>query len=279
MDDPFKAGTFHPTQIGKPDEWTKTPRCVATCLMGDMFHPDVYDKHLLLVFDKIIENATLEKPSIFIIVTKWPERADSFFSSGFGKLMRMKALGLGVEWPIPNMWFLVSCENQIRYNERVRHLENIPAIVRGVSMEPLLGNIDIGNNAGEFLDWVIVGGESGGSGTRPMHPSWPVNILRQCKEMNIPFFFKQWGSWSPENNDSERFSYQNKPDWEHTYGMNGIDHSGKSSFIDMTGKVSITAVDFATAIYPVIQMFHYHKRQHGLLSGFELKEFPIQYPF
>ena len=134
-------------------------------------------------------------------------------------------------WPLPNVWLGTSVEDQRRANERIPHLLATPAAVRFISAEPLLGPIDLeaswhgetaldaecwgqcawcekGNPAlhncqrglGDWergrsgLDWVIVGGESGG-GARPMHPDWARSLRDQCAAAGVPFFFKQWGEW------------------------------------------------------------------------------------
>jgi protein gp37 len=112
--------------------------------------------------------------------------------------------------PLPNVWLGVSVEDQQRAALRLPPLLRTPAAVRWVSAEPLLGPIDLAQAASSSplgasapgstvlagLHWVVVGGESGrGSQIRPMHPSWPLTLLRECQEAHIPCQFKQWGSW------------------------------------------------------------------------------------
>lgn len=112
-------------------------------------------------------------------------------------------------WPLPNVWLGVSAEDQARADERIPDLLATPAAVRFLSAEPLLGAIDLWRTGmkingkldratGErrFLDWVIVGGESG-PGARPMHPDWARQIRDDCAAAGVPFFFKQWGDWFP----------------------------------------------------------------------------------
>jgi protein gp37 len=93
-----------------------------------------------------------------------------------------------LEWP-NNIWAGVSVENS-DFLYRLAHLRGVPAAVRFVSFEPLLGPIGRVDLAG--IDWVIAGGESG-PGARPMEKSWVVEIREQCHEEGVPFFFKQWG--------------------------------------------------------------------------------------
>lgn len=119
---------------------------------------------------------------------------------------------------MPHVWLGVSVEDQKAADERIPHLLATPAAVRFVSVEPLLGPVDLRciqherefevdaltgdhgvyrplrGRSGRKLDWVIVGGESG-PGARPMHPDWVRSIRDQCQEAGVPFFFKQWGEW------------------------------------------------------------------------------------
>ena len=95
--------------------------------------------------------------------------------------------------PVPNLWHLVSCEDQTWYDRRVPILMRIPAARRGVSLEPLLGPIQLAHGG---LDWVIVGGESGPN-ARPMNQAWVRSLRHQCQLAGVPFLFKQWGEWLP----------------------------------------------------------------------------------
>ena len=107
--------------------------------------------------------------------------------------------------PRPNVWLGVSVENQQAADERIPHLLKVPAKVRSLSCEPLLGPVDIEwwLNEAKFnaddpnvpkLHWVIVGGESG-PGARPLHPDWARSLRDQCQAAGVPFFFKQHGDW------------------------------------------------------------------------------------
>jgi len=106
---------------------------------------------------------------------------------------------------LPNVWVGVTVENQEAADERIPLLLQTPAAVRWVSMEPLLGAVDLerARDIGEtlachgslkLLDWVVVGGESGPN-ARPMHPDWARSLRDQCAKAAVPFFFKQWGEW------------------------------------------------------------------------------------
>jgi protein gp37 len=99
------------------------------------------------------------------------------------------------EWP-KNVWLGTTVENQKRAEERLRVLSDIPAAVRFISAEPLLGPLEITTWLGSSINWVITGGESGAR-ARPSSPSWFRSLLGQCMEAQVPFHFKQWGDWAP----------------------------------------------------------------------------------
>jgi len=103
------------------------------------------------------------------------------------------------DWPA-NVWAMTSVENQHVAEQRIPQLLKVPAIVRGLSVEPLLGPIDLTPWLSE-IHWVIVGGESG-SEARPMDPMWVRSIRDQCVATDVPFFFKQWGEWGPGNDSN-----------------------------------------------------------------------------
>lgn len=117
--------------------------------------------------------------------------------------------------PIPNVWLGTTAENQEYADQRIPKLLQLPAKVRFLSCEPLLGAVDLGairNPAGGYfdslycgedghrptakIDWVIAGGESGPN-ARPSHPEWFRLLREQCKLASVPFFFKQWGEFAP----------------------------------------------------------------------------------
>ena len=118
----------------------------------------------------------------------------------------------GQGWP--NVWLGTTAENQAEADRRIPHLLGVPARVRFLSCEPLIGPIDLTRIArtpagGQMtwnalrsdmsspgIDWVIAGGESG-PGARPMHPDWPRGLRDQCIDAGVPFFFKQWGEHRP----------------------------------------------------------------------------------
>lgn len=161
--------TLHPDLIELPLTWKK-PRQIFVNSMSDLFHKEVPLEFIQQVF------AVMEKASwhTFQILTK---RSD-----------RLLELSEHLPWP-KNVWQGVSVENQSVIN-RIDHLRQVPAKVRFLSVEPLLGPLVNLNLDG--IDWVIVGGESG-FGARPMEADWVRGVRDQCLEQRTAFFFKQWG--------------------------------------------------------------------------------------
>ena len=112
-----------------------------------------------------------------------------------------------------NVWLGASIVNQAEADRDIPKLVALHAAVKFLSMEPLLGPVDLrGNLPGEralrwhrpmlnMLDWVIVGGESG-TAARPMHPDWARDLRDQCAAAGVPFLFKQWGEWVPRGPES-----------------------------------------------------------------------------
>lgn len=155
--------------IDAPLRWRR-PRVVFVNSMSDLFHPDVPTSFIERVFE------TMERARwhTFQILTK---RAD-----------RLAELALALPWPA-NVWMGVSVESE-RYLDRVERLRSVPATVRFLSLEPLLGPLPTLDLA--QIDWVIVGGESGPR-ARPMAAEWVREIRRKCDEAAVALFFKQWG--------------------------------------------------------------------------------------
>jgi protein gp37 len=135
-----------------------------------LFHEDVPTEFIRRVF------ATMEicPQHTFQVLTKRSER--------------LAELSDGLLWP-KNVWIGVSVENSSVVS-RIHDLALIPAAVRFLSCEPLIGPLDSLPLAG--IHWVIVGGESGPR-ARPMKAEWVESIFAQCREANVRFFFKQWG--------------------------------------------------------------------------------------
>ncbi|RNC82627.1 MAG: phage Gp37/Gp68 family protein [Phycisphaera sp.] len=152
-----------------PYSW-RLGRVIFVNSMSDLFHEDVPLKFITEVF-KVMEECPQHT---FQVLTKRPERA--------------LKLANKLPWP-EHVWMGTSVENS-DYYDRIRTLQRIPAKIRFLSCEPLLGELK--RIPLRKISWVIVGGESG-PGSRPMQGSWVLDIKQQCEQKDVPFFFKQWG--------------------------------------------------------------------------------------
>jgi protein gp37 len=219
---PFSAGVeVHEDELIKPYKWKK-PCMIFVNSMSDLFHEDVPFEFIVKVY--AIMKACPQHT--FQVLTKRIERALEFYKWVQGNIDQLKIalpiLGFvmkneGAFFPPSNVWIGTSCEDQTTYNQRVPILLQIPAAIRFLSCEPLLGPIDLrfdsncmDYNHADFghgracidthkIHWVIAGGESGHK-ARPVHPDWIRSLRNQCdskKGANIPFFFKQWGEYLP----------------------------------------------------------------------------------
>jgi protein gp37 len=182
----------------QPFDWKK-PRRIFVCAHGDLFAENVPDDWILDVFTVM----AAASHHTYQVLTKRPERACDFLSKRwrlddiYGNWYTFSGKPAEVySWPLHNVWIGASAEDQTRYNSRRRWLDETPASKRFWSLEPLLGPITM-NIQHTKPDWVIVGGESGRD-ARPMHPEWARSIRDQCAAAGVPFFFKQWGEWWPQ---------------------------------------------------------------------------------
>ncbi len=161
--------TTHQDLLSLPLRWKK-PRLIFVNSMSDLFHEDVPFAFIRAAFNVML----MAEQHIFQILTK--------------RSSRLFEMANDLPWP-KNIWMGVSVENS-DYLYRLEHLSKTKAMVKFVSFEPLLGPIVEFDIA--FLDWVIVGGESGPK-ARPIRHSWVECIRDLSLKNNIPFFFKQWG--------------------------------------------------------------------------------------
>ena len=166
--DGFKV-RVHPKTLQIPIRWKK-PRMVFVNSMSDLFHEKVPFEFIQRVFF-VMQEADRHT---FQVLTKRSER--------------LLEVAPDLNWP-ENVWMGVSVENSKNLN-RIDDLVRVPAAVRFLSLEPLLGPLPGLRLQG--IDWVIVGGESG-PGARPMNRRWVADIRDRCGDHSVPFFFKQWG--------------------------------------------------------------------------------------
>lgn len=260
----FKRGPFdqirlHSNRLDEPFHWHK-PQKIFVCSMSDLFHPEVPFDFVLEVFVKMLQSSQ----HTYQLLTKRPGRMAYFADHVWPKYSPSG------EWP-ENIWVGTSVESQ-KYAERLDVLARVPAKVRFVSVEPLLGPVDLklwlgldaevvahgplnNETASALVDlgraaarkfhgiqWVIAGGESGHN-ARPAHPDWFRQIRDDCQAAGVPFFFKQWGQWRPAIGAALGSRFK----------LAGIDISGKfvagdipveevSEFVVKTGKKAAGAM-------------------------------------
>lgn len=185
--------------------------------------------------------------------------------------------------PLPHVWGMTTVCNQSEADEKIPHLLRAPLAVRGISVEPMLRAVDLGEwlfppertgvsygglpeevAGAPLLDWVICGGETG-PGARPMHPDWVRGLRDQCAAAGVPFFFKGWGEWCPRFNhylhgmdDSANMIDPTEKRWE----TQEVTVSGETGL----AKVPYRELDWVTRV---------GKRRAGrLLDGREWNEVP-----
>lgn len=216
---PFDTKVFEyeikDSELAKPMSWRK-PQMIGVQFMGDLFHKDIPFELIFKVFMAMRQVTTQHT---FLVLTKRPERMYEFFSLPMNSIdpkwmsLSLNKTKIGdVFSTCKNIWYGTSISDQPSADTRIPKLlklkKRFPMVKTWVSIEPMVKAIELqpawfGNYkscAGELprqIDWVICGGESGAH-ARPLHPDWVRELRDQCKQANVPFFFKQWGEWISE---------------------------------------------------------------------------------
>ena len=174
---PFEQGfdvRIVPQKLGEPVRWSE-PKMVFVNSMSDLFHEDVP----LAYITRVVTTMRLARWHTYQVLTKRS-----------GRLREILTGPLRAAADEPHIWWGVSVEDRKYGLPRIADLQATPAVVRFLSVEPLLE--DLGELPLSGISWVIVGGESG-PGARPMKEEWVLSIRKQCRAAGVPFFFKQWG--------------------------------------------------------------------------------------
>lgn len=174
---PYEQGfdlKLWPERLELPLTWKK-PRRIFVNSMSDLFHKDIPEEYIRRIFDVMVQADWHQ----FQILTK--------------RSSRMAELGPTLPWS-QHMWAGVSIELD-QMVSRVEHLRKVPAHVRFISAEPLLGPLP--HIRLEGIHWLIAGGESG-AGFRPPHIDWIRQLRDKCQTDGVAFFFKQWGGRTPK---------------------------------------------------------------------------------
>ena len=196
---PGFAVTVHEDTVPEPLRWRK-PRVVFVNSMSDLFHARVPDAFIASVFAVM----AVTPQHTYQVLTKRPRRMRALLVSDvFCSQVDAAAGGMGLElvnsldplpWPAPNIWLGTSIESN-DYTWRADCIRQVPAAVRFLSLEPLLGplpGLDLGG-----IHWVIAGGESG-PGCRTLDLAWVRDIRDRCSSQDVAFFFKQVGGATPK---------------------------------------------------------------------------------
>lgn len=208
-DDPFGV-RLHAERLYEPFNKKRKAQRVFVCSMGDLFHDRVPEKYIDEVIIKICRHVDQHK---FMILTKRPDRMSEYFhglshanSETVNRVMSHKRyvefhkyfLMLRQGLCISNLWLGVTAENQRTADERIPILLQIPAAGRFVSVEPMLGNVDLWPTTARYqertgdvgIDWVICGAETGPR-KRFCDPEWIQDLREQCEHSAVPFFGKK----------------------------------------------------------------------------------------
>lgn len=186
-----------------PLKWKK-PRTIFVNSMSDLFHPDVSEAFIASVWETMAETPQHN----YQILTKRPQRMREVILS---EKLRM----------LPNVWLGTSVEDASTVS-RIDILRRVPASIRFISFEPLIGSIGDIDLSG--IHWAIVGGESGNK-ARPIKEEWIDEIHDQCIYYETAFFFKQWGTWGKDNQKRSKKAngreYRGKT-WDEMPSLSGL---------------------------------------------------------
>lgn len=214
-----------PEKLNQPLRWER-PRKIFVNSMSDLHHENVPLNYVATVYGIM----TAARQHQFQVLTKRPQRMLEFFDWLHNKIWpetspggyrdflcstaataladgsdgdqddwfwKLRSMCCPTDWPIPNIWLGTSVEDQETADERVPILAKVPAKIRFLSVEPLLGPLTLPHEL-KGIQWVIVGGESG-PGARPCKEEWVAHIIDQCQNYGVPVFFKQKGTvWALE---------------------------------------------------------------------------------
>ena len=218
--------------VDQPIRWRR-PRRIFANSMSDLFHKDLPRDEVAIIYGTAIAAVHLRGHTFQILTKRADHMRELLADEEFWEIANAHAESLvlehvdplarrkndaratlkdyGPDKPPPGIWLGVSVEDQERADERIPDLLASPASVRFLSCEPLLGPVDLMevipnpliwspvHGIERSLDWVIAGGESGPR-ARPAHPDWFRSLRDQCATAGVPFFFKQWGEWTPGEN-------------------------------------------------------------------------------
>lgn len=301
----------------KPIAW-KRPRRIFVNSMSDLFHDGVDMLTIASVYAVMIV-AHHHRGHTFQWLTKRAKRArevlnnPSFWGmveAAIGETIDQMSFGVrsvkiagtmaitlrrkigkyGPKNPPPGIWAGVTAERQQEWDERTEHLRHTPAAVRFVSIEPMLGEIDMhliqtshgfpqhidskgkAHDLPHWLHWVICGGESGPD-ARPLHPARVRSLRDQCATAGVAFFFKQWGEWIAGENDRK----EGVASWQNGMPLHGLPRSADRNYVAWDEDGTAHFGDQRKHAYAPVAAFAERvglRRAGRLLDGREHSEFP-----
>jgi protein gp37 len=237
-----------PANWKKPLAWNAT---ASTFVLQQGHRPRVFCASLADVFDNAVPDEW--RADLFRLIEATPNLDWLLLTKRIGNVGNMLPIPFNFHRQYPNVWIGITVVNQTEADRDIPKLLELSAAKRFLSIEPLLAPMEIDvidlNGHSEIyplrgttgceddngdpvsilpaLDWVIVGGESG-AGARPMHPDWARSLRDQCGAAGVPFLFKQWGEWGPDELDDET-----RP----IYDYAGVLPSGDAAFLSQGYKI------------------------------------------
>jgi len=212
----------------------------------------VFCASLADVFDNEVDSAW--RDDLFALIASTPNLDWLLLTKRIGNVGNMLPVPFDFDKHYPNVWLGATIVNQAEADRDIPKLLAVPAAQRFLSMEPLLGPVDLTNVSpptveGQIwhgidtitsanrdlrgcIDWVIVGGESGPN-ARPMHPDWARSLRDQCQAAGVPFLFKQWGEWTPgENVERQRGTIPIASLWNNEWQVSNLNLATDDGHVD-----------------------------------------------
>lgn len=285
----------HCRKVGKVKPARRRVFCAS---LADVFDNEVPVEWRADLFDLIAKTPNLD----WLLVTKRVGNVERMVMDAL-RTMFIRTNQEPPTWPWANVWLGITVVNQAEADRDIPKLLSTPAAVRFLSMEPLLGPVNLTRidpqifdasvdvlrgiwrwkdgpiqKDGSLLDWVIVGGESG-PGARPMHPQWARDIRDQCEAAGVPFLFKQWGEWETGFQRSDGTPVFRQFDTHEQWVAKAASWVNGGTCLDRNGKQLQRGADMAEARdagnFPVTIMHKVGKKKAGrLLDGREHNGFP-----
>lgn len=243
--------------------------------------PRVFCASLADVFDNAVDPKW--RTDLFDLIRITPNLDWLLLTKRPGNIAKMLPAGWGDGYP--NVWLGCTVVNQEEFDRDAKKLWRIPAAVHFLSIEPLLGPINLDFNFMPYgaINWVIVGGESGPH-ARPMHPDWARSLRDQCVAAGVPFLFKQWGEWGPGsyNMATGQAVFRAFPNFQ-TWVNKASTWVNGGTCMDAKGRICTIGADMMRArdedAFPVSIIHRVGKKRAGrLLDGVEWSQFPAVAP-